>query len=114
MQALAKQVRAGPSRAISLDVRDHNAVVAAMVATTRRGGPAVLPFEERLAKAAIEAKVPYVSICDDHDAAQAVFVLDQQAKERGCHDPHPGAGWTPGSRTSWPRRASRCSTGRAG
>jgi len=29
VQALAKQV-GGPSRAISLDVRDHNAVVAAM------------------------------------------------------------------------------------
>src|SRR5690606_1528640 len=85
------------SRAIGLDVRDHEAVVSALKEHDVAAG-AVGPyylFEERLVKAAIEAKVPYVSICDDHDAAQAVFALDPQAKERGITI-LTGAGWTPG------------------
>lgn len=96
VQALAEQV-GGPSRAISLDVRDHSAVVAALKGHDVAAG-AVGPyylFEARLAKAAIEAKVPYVSICDDHDAAQEVFGLDKQARERGITI-LTGAGWTPG------------------
>ena len=96
VEALAKQL-GGSSRAIGLDVRDHEAVVSALKEHDVAAG-AVGPyylFEERLVKAAIEAKVPYVSICDDHDAAQAVFALDPQAKERGITI-LTGAGWTPG------------------
>lgn len=96
VQALAEQV-GGRSRAIQLDVRDHDAVVAALKGhdvAAGSVGPYYL-FEARLARAAIEAKVPYVSICDDHDAAQEVLALDEQAKERGVTI-LTGAGWTPG------------------
>lgn len=96
VQALAQEL-GGPSRALKLDVSDHNALVAAIKGHDVAAG-AVGPYylyEVPLAKAAIEAKVPYVSICDDHDAAQGVFALDSVAKERGVTI-LTGAGWTPG------------------
>lgn len=96
VQALAEEI-GGPSRAIALDVTDHSALVAALKGHHVAAG-AIGPFylyETRIAKAAIEAKVPYVSICDDHDAAQEVLALDGHAKERGVTI-LTGAGWTPG------------------
>lgn len=52
-------------------------------------------FEVKIAKAAIEAKVNYVSICDDFDAAEEVLKLDEEAKERNVTI-LTGMGWTPG------------------
>src|SRR5690606_38902024 len=96
VQALAEEI-GGPSRAVSLDVSDHDALVAALKGHDVAAG-SVGPFylyEARIAKAAIDAQVPYVSICDDHDAAEKVFALDGLAKERGVTI-LTGAGWTPG------------------
>ncbi|MGI6307616.1 MAG: saccharopine dehydrogenase family protein [Dethiobacteria bacterium] len=52
-------------------------------------------FEKPLVEAALTAGVDYVSICDDHDAVQAVLALDRAAakKERKILT---GLGWTPG------------------
>ncbi|HPU00720.1 MAG: saccharopine dehydrogenase [Firmicutes bacterium] len=52
-------------------------------------------FERPIVEAAIEAGVNYVSICDDHDAAEAVLGLDEAAKEKGLKI-LTGLGWTPG------------------
>jgi lysine 6-dehydrogenase len=52
-------------------------------------------FEVPMALAAIEAGVPYVSICDDHDATAAVLELDDRAREAGV-TVLTGLGWTPG------------------
>lgn len=40
-------------------------------------------FEKRLARAAIEAGKPYVSICDDYDAYLDVLTLDEEARAKG-------------------------------
>ena len=40
-------------------------------------------FEKRLARCAIEAKVNYVSICDDYDAYLDVITLGDEAREAG-------------------------------
>lgn len=40
-------------------------------------------FEKRIARCAIEAKVPYVSICDDYDAYLDVLTLEEEAREAG-------------------------------
>lgn len=96
VEALAKEI-GGPSRAISLDVSDKQALVEALKGHHVAAG-AVGPYylyEAPIATAAIEAQVPYVSICDDHDAAQAVLALDGLAKQRGVTI-LTGAGWTPG------------------
>lgn len=52
-------------------------------------------YEVKMASAAIEEKVPYVSLCDDFDAAEAVLALDSKAKEMGATI-LTGLGWTPG------------------
>lgn len=96
VQALAEEI-GGPSRAIRLEVSDHHALVQALKGHDVVAG-AIGPFylyEAHIAKAAIEAQVPYVSICDDHDATQQVLALDGPAKERGVTI-LTGAGWTPG------------------
>lgn len=96
VQALAEEI-GGPSRAMSLEVTDYPALVEALKGHDVAAG-AIGPYylyETHIAKAAIEAKVPYVSICDDHDAAQDVFTLDGLAKEQGVTI-LTGAGWTPG------------------
>lgn len=96
VEALAKEL-GGPSRAMRLDVSDHQALVSALKGHHVAAG-AIGPYylyEARIAKAAIEAKVPYVSICDDHDATEQVLALNDLAKERGVTI-LTGAGWTPG------------------
>lgn len=52
-------------------------------------------FEKPLVEAALAAGVDYVSICDDHDAVQAVLPLDRAAASKG-RKILTGLGWTPG------------------
>lgn len=52
-------------------------------------------YEAQVARAAIEARVPYVSLCDDYDGTQAVLELDDAAKAAGV-TVLSGLGWTPG------------------
>ncbi len=52
-------------------------------------------YEYKVAKGALDAGVDYVSICDDYDAAEAVFRLDAAAREKGVTI-LTGLGWTPG------------------
>jgi len=52
-------------------------------------------YEYKVARAALDAGVDYVSICDDYDAAEAVFELDAAAKKKGVLI-LTGLGWTPG------------------
>lgn len=68
-----------------VDANEHNQVVGLM-----KGcdvvfcfiGPFYM-FERKLASCAIEAKVNYISICDDYDAYLDVIQLDEKAKEAG-------------------------------
>lgn len=60
-------------------------------------------FEKPIVEASLEAGVDYVSLCDDHDAAEAVLALDQIAKEKGCRI-MTGMGWTPGLSNMLARR----------
>ena len=57
-------------------------------------GPCYL-FEERLASAAIDAAVPYISLCDDLDALQSVQGLHARAAQRGIAV-IPGCSMSPG------------------
>jgi saccharopine dehydrogenase-like NADP-dependent oxidoreductase len=52
-------------------------------------------YEYKVAKGVLEAGVPYISICDDYDAAEAVFGLDEAARKKGLTI-LTGLGWTPG------------------
>lgn len=52
-------------------------------------------YEEKMVRAAIEAKTNYASICDDFDAAEAVLALDKEVKKAGI-TVLTGIGWTPG------------------
>jgi lysine 6-dehydrogenase len=75
----------GPVRARHLDVLDHQALVEGI-----RGydvalgfvGPFV-HFERILVAAAIEARVHYVSIADDYEAARDALSFDEGAKQAG-------------------------------
>jgi lysine 6-dehydrogenase len=100
-ESLASELGAKVSAAW-VDASDHEALVAAI-----RGHNAVAsgigPFyryEAAMARAAIEAGVPYVSLCDDYDAAQAVLELDDAAKAAGV-TVLTGLGWTPGLSTAF-------------
>lgn len=97
-KAAAVAAAVGPSaEGLALDARDRRALVEAMKGHDVVAG-ALGPFylyEAPVAEAAIEAGVPYVSICDDADAAQAVLELDEAARARGV-TVLTGAGWTPG------------------
>jgi saccharopine dehydrogenase-like NADP-dependent oxidoreductase len=80
-----------------VDANDHNALVTAIRghdAAASGIGP-FYRYEARVARAAVEAGVPYVSICDDYDAAEAVLALDAEAKAAGV-TVLTGLGWTPG------------------
>ncbi len=79
------------------DAEDRGTVVSALSgfdAVASALGP-FYRFEVPMALAAIEARVPYVSICDDHDATAAVLDLDDRAREAGVTI-LTGLGWTPG------------------
>jgi lysine 6-dehydrogenase len=80
-----------------VDANDHDCLVAAISghdAAASGIGP-FYKYEARVAEAAIEAGVPYVSLCDDYDAAQAVLELDGKAQAAGV-TVLTGLGWTPG------------------
>ena len=68
-------------------MKSHDVAVGAL-------GPFYL-YDKLIAEAAIEAGTPYVSICDDYDATEAVMELDEAAKRRGV-TVVTGMGWTPG------------------
>ena len=86
-RAQARPVDARDHAALTRLIAEHDVAVGAI-------GPFYL-FEVRMARAAIEAGKPYVSICDDYDAAQAVLELDSEARQRGV-TVLTGLGWTPG------------------
>lgn len=94
-------------KAVQVDANDHLALVAALRghdAAASGIGP-FYQYEVRVAKAAIEAGVPYVSLCDDYDAAQAVLELDELAKAEGV-TVLTGLGWTPGLSNVLARKAA--------
>lgn len=62
-------------------------------------------YEYMLAAAAVEAGVDYISICDDADAAEQVFELNDVAREKGLRV-LTGVGWTPGLSSLMARAAA--------
>ena len=62
-------------------------------------------YEAKVARAAVDAGVAYVSICDDYDAAQAVYELDDAARAKGI-TVLSGLGWTPGLSNVLARKAA--------
>lgn len=83
-QALSDSLGA-PVRACRLDALDHQGLVDAIHGyDVALGfvGPFVY-FERRLAEAAIEAGVHYVSVADDYEAARAALALDESARRAG-------------------------------
>jgi lysine 6-dehydrogenase len=69
---------------LRVDANDHGALVNSL-----RGHDVALSavgpfykFEAKVARAAIEAGVPLVTLCDDYDAAEEVLGLDAPAKEK--------------------------------
>jgi len=83
--------------AVRVDANDHRNMVAIAEGKDVALGT-IGPFykyEEKVARACIEARVNYVSICDDYDAADAILKLDGEAKEAGI-TMITGVGWTPG------------------
>jgi lysine 6-dehydrogenase len=72
--------------ALAVDAMDHNAMVEAMTGqdvVASALGPFFL-FENRLVKAALEAGVDYISICDDWCAVQDTIIrFDGPARDRG-------------------------------
>lgn len=96
IEELAHQL-GGPARSVRIDVQDSSSLVRVIqghdVAMSTIG-PSYL-YEVPLAQAAIKAKVPYVSVCDDYDAVEDVLKLDDEAKQNGV-TVLTGMGWTPG------------------
>ena len=95
-QRLASELGSKVS-ALHVDANDHTALVE-VIRGHDAAASGIGPFyryEARVARAAIEAGVPYVSLCDDYDAAQAVLELDGEARAAGV-TVLTGLGWTPG------------------
>jgi lysine 6-dehydrogenase len=93
--------------AVRVDADDHSELVSAMRGHDAAAG-AIGPFyryEAPVARAAIEARVPYVSLCDDYDAAKDVLALDGAARSAGV-SVVTGMGWTPGISNILARRAA--------
>jgi lysine 6-dehydrogenase len=87
-QDLAARLSGSPAEVVPLavDAMDHRAMVEAMTGqdvVASALGPFFL-FENRLVKAALEAGVDYISICDDWCAVQDTIIrFDQPAREKG-------------------------------
>jgi lysine 6-dehydrogenase len=106
---LAASLRPDSVDAIQIDADDHPALVSALRGHDAAAG-AIGPFyryEVPVARAAIEARVPYVSLCDDYDAARDVLALDDMARSAGV-TVVTGLGWTPGISNVLARRAAAC------
>lgn len=86
-KVVARWVDANDRQALVEAICGHNAAASGI-------GPAYR-YEAKVAEAAIEAGVPYVSLCDDYDGTQAVLELDEAAKAAGV-TVLTGLGWTPG------------------
>ena len=93
--------------AVRLDANDHITLVAAVRGhdVAANGISSLHCREARVAHAAIEARVPYVSLCDDYDAVRAVLVLDDAARMAGV-TVLTGLGWTPGLSNVLARKAA--------
>lgn len=83
----ATQVNADKKESLIEAIRGYDVVAGAI-------GP-FYKYEKIMVEAALEAKVNYVSICDDYDAIEGVLPLDSVAKELGLSI-LTGIGWTPG------------------
>ncbi|HEY8417297.1 MAG TPA: saccharopine dehydrogenase NADP-binding domain-containing protein [Limnochordales bacterium] len=90
-------VDAADQEAVAALMREHDVAVGAL-------GPFYL-YEESLVRAAIAARKPYVSICDDADATAAALALDEAARAAGV-SVLTGMGWTPGLSNILARRAA--------
>ena len=86
-QVRAKWVDADDPETLVEAIRGHDAAASGI-------GP-FYRYEAKVAQAAIDAGVPYVSLCDDYDGTQAVLELDETAKAAGV-TVLTGLGWTPG------------------
>lgn len=86
-RAVVQKVEATSPAALVRVMQGHDVAAGAL-------GP-FYHFEKPLVEAALTAGVDYVSICDDHDAAEAVLALDQLATAKG-RKILTGLGWTPG------------------
>ncbi|MBM4466370.1 MAG: saccharopine dehydrogenase [Chloroflexi bacterium] len=62
-------------------------------------------FAAKMARAAVEAEVNYVDICDDYGPIAELFALDEAAKRAGV-TVITGLGWTPGITNLLARRAA--------
>jgi lysine 6-dehydrogenase len=94
---LAAELDRDRVEAIRVDADDRSALAAALRGHDAAGG-AIGPFylyEAPIVRAAIDAGVPYASICDDYDAAKAALALDAEARSAGV-PVVTGIGWTPG------------------
>jgi lysine 6-dehydrogenase len=93
--------------AVWVDANDHDALVD-IICGHDAAASGIGPFyryEAQVARAAIEAGVPYVSLCDDYDGTQAVLTLDSAAKAAGVAV-LTGLGWTPGLSNVLARKAA--------
>lgn len=94
---LTRELWCGRVDAVDVDADDFSSLVRCMkgydVAASALGP--FYKYEAKVAQAAVEAGLDYVSICDDYDAAQAVFALDAEAREKDV-TVLTGLGWTPG------------------
>lgn len=73
--------------ATKADATDHNQVVDVMKQHDIAMG-FVGPFyyfEKKMVAAALEAGIPYVSICDDYEAYLDIIKFDKEAKKKGIH-----------------------------
>lgn len=94
---LAREMGSDRVEAVYCDAGDREALVALMKeADVSLGciGP-FYEYEEKMIRAAAEARRSYVSVCDDFDAAEAALKLDKSAKKAGI-TVLTGMGWTPG------------------
>ncbi|NLP37755.1 MAG: NAD(P)H-binding protein [Firmicutes bacterium] len=77
-----------------LEQTDLPKVIAGHELVAGAAGP-FYKYEKKLASAAITAGVHYFSLCDDYDAAEQVFTLDEDARQANICV-LTGVGWTPG------------------
>ena len=105
-ERLIKSLDTNKVRIREIDATSHDDLVRVMHGSSAVAG-ALGPFyrfERPIIEAAIEAGANYVSICDDHDAAEAALALDNIARQEGRRI-LTGMGWTPGLSNLLARRA---------